>query len=117
MMGAILALGILDISTLWAEDAERFGLAYMLASVLIGTLSLVFGIGLLRLQDGMGELSRVAGVLEIIIGCALITVILFFIGHVVMIPAIVVEIILLYRGYEYLSKAEVPINPEISSVS
>ncbi|MDN4165896.1 helix-turn-helix transcriptional regulator [Cytophagales bacterium LB-30] len=117
MMGAILALGILDISTLWAEDAERFGLAYMLASVLIGTLSLVFGIGLLRLQDGMGELSRVAGVLEIIIGCALITVILFFIGHVVMIPAVVVEIILLYRGYEYLAKSEAPIHPEISSLS
>lgn len=64
-----------------------------------------FGIALIRLQDGMGELSRAAGVLEIITGAAFITVILFFIGYVVMVPAVIVEILVLYRGYEYLSKS------------
>lgn len=110
MMIAVLAMGIMDISTLWAEDTEGLGLPYMTASVVVGSLTLIFGIGLIRLQDGMGELSRIAGVLEIIIGSALITVILFFIGYVVMIPAVIVEILVLYRGYEYLSKSEVQTN-------
>ena len=110
MMIAVLALGILDISTLWAEDIESLSLPYMTASVVVGSLTLTFGIGLIRLQDGMGELSRAAGVMEIIIGSALITVILFFIGYVVMIPAVIVEILVLYRGYEYLSKSEVQTN-------
>jgi len=113
MIMAVLAMSIFDISTLWAEDVESLSLPYMVASVVVGTLTLIFGIGLIRLQDGMGELSRAAGVLEIIIGSALITVILFFIGYVVMIPAVIVEILVLYRGYEYLSKSYVQPSSEI----
>lgn len=110
MLMAIVATGMLDIFTLWADDTERLGLSYMTASVVVGSLSLIFGIGLIRLQDGMGELSRIAGILEIIIGCSLITVLLFFIGYVVMIPAVIIEILVLYRGYEYLSKPAVESN-------
>jgi hypothetical protein len=47
----------------------------------------------------------VAGMLEIAIGCALITVVLFFISYVVMVPAVVVEILVLFKGYEYLSRS------------
>jgi hypothetical protein len=38
-------------------------------------------------------------------GCTLITVVLFFISYVILVPAIVVEILVLFRGYEYLSKS------------
>ncbi len=110
MMIAVLGMGILGVFTLWAKDTESLGSHYIIASVVVGSLTLIFGIGLIRLQDGMGELSRVAGVLEIIIGSALITVILFFIGYVILIPAVIVEILVLYRGYEYLSKSEVQTN-------
>lgn len=104
MIIAVAAIGMMDISTLWASDVESLWIPYTTASVIIGALTLIFGIALIRLQDGMGELSRAAGVLEIITGAAFITVILFFIGYVVMIPAVIVEILVLYRGYEYLSK-------------
>ncbi len=107
MIIVVLAVGILDVSTLWVVDAERLAIPYIAASVIVGTLTLVFGIGLIRLQDGMGELSFIAGVLEIITGIAFITVILFFIGFIVMVPAVIVEILVLYKGYEYLSKSTV----------
>ncbi|GGG99922.1 hypothetical protein GCM10007415_39720 [Parapedobacter pyrenivorans] len=103
---ATAAVGVLDVVSLSAADADRFLLPYAVASVLFGALSIVFGISLIRLQDGMGELSRVAGILEIIVGCLLVTVVLFFVSYVIMIPAVVIEILILYRGYEYLSKAE-----------
>jgi transcriptional regulator with XRE-family HTH domain len=106
LMIATAAMGILDVSSLSVEDVETLWLPYSMASVLFGTLSITFGIALIRLQDGMGELSRVAGVLEIVMGCFLITVVLFFISYVIMIPAVVVEILVLYRGYEYLSRTE-----------
>ncbi|MBX2970944.1 MAG: helix-turn-helix transcriptional regulator [Cyclobacteriaceae bacterium] len=105
MMAAVIGVGILDCVTLFSGDTERLWLPYSIAAAVSGALTLVFGIALIRLQDGMGELSRVAGILEILIGCALVTVILFFIAYVIMIPAIVVEILVLYRGYEYLSKS------------
>jgi len=103
---ATVALAVLDIFSLTVEDVETLWIPYAMASVLFGTLSIVFGIALIRLQDSMGELSRVAGVLEIAMGCFLITVVLFFIGYIVMIPAVVVEILVLWRGYEYLSRTD-----------
>jgi len=106
MLGAVVAIGILDVSTLWTANDESLWIPYAFASVVIGALTLIFGIALMRLQDGMGELSRAAGVLEIITGAAFLTVILFFIGYVVMVPAVIVELLVLYRGYEYLSKSE-----------
>lgn len=107
---ATAAVGVLDVVSLAAADADRFLLPYAVASVLFGALSIVFGISLIRLQDGMGELSRVAGILEIIVGCLLVTVVLFFVSYVIMIPAVVIEIVILYRGYEYLSNADVSYN-------
>lgn len=101
---ATAAVGVLDVVSLSAADKDTYLLPYAVASVLFGALSITFGIALIRLQDGMGELSRVAGILEIIVGGLLITVVLFFISYVIMIPAVVIEILILYRGYEYLSK-------------
>ena len=67
-----------------------------------GAVGVVFGIGLLRLQDAVGSLSKVAGMLEILAGACLLVVVLFFFGLVIYIPAIILEIIILYRAYEYV---------------
>ena len=104
LMVTTAALGVLDVTSLSVIEIETLWLPYAMAALLFGTLSIVFGIALIRLQDSMGELSRVAGILEIVMGCFLITVVLFFISYVIMIPAVVVEILVLYRGYEYLSR-------------
>lgn len=106
MMMVVVGMGILDVTTLSSSDVESLGLPYASAAVLGGAMSILFGVGLIRLQDGMGELSRAAGILEILIGCSLVTVFLFFIGYVIMVPAVIVEILVLYRGYEYLSQSE-----------
>ena len=106
LIAAVVGKGILDISTLSVEDVETLWIPYAAVSVLFGALSIVFGVALIRLQDGMGELARVAGLLEIIMGCLFTTVALFFLAYVILIPALVVEILLIYRGYEYLSKSE-----------
>lgn len=116
MMAVVAAIAILDVATLGAHDVESLGLPYMTASVIGGSLTLIFGVGLLRLQDGIGELSRAAGWLEIVTGVAFISVILFFIGYVVMIPAVIVEILVLYRGYEYLSKSPESVATDPASV-
>lgn len=103
---ATVGMGILDITSLSVDDLESLWIPYAVAAVLFGALSIVFGVSLIRLQDSMGELSRIAGILEIVIGCMLVTVVLFFFTYVVMIPAVVVEILVLYRGYEYLSRSQ-----------
>lgn len=106
LIGATICVAALDIYSLGSETLESLLFPYATAALLFGSLSIVFGVALIRLQDGMGELSRVAGLLEIVVGATLITVVLFFISYVVMVPAVVVEILVLYRGYEYLSRTE-----------
>jgi hypothetical protein len=99
--------GILNISSFSVEDFKGLWLPFAVTSLLFGALGILFGVSLLRLQDGMGELARIAGILEIVMGCMLVTVVLFFITYVILIPATVVEILILYRGYEYLSRSEI----------
>jgi transcriptional regulator with XRE-family HTH domain len=106
LMVVTLGRGILDVSSLSAEDVESVWIPYAGIAIVMGALGIVFGVALLRLQDSMGELSRIAGILEIVMGCLLITVVLFFISYIVLIPAMVIEILVLYRGYEYLSRPE-----------
>ena len=106
LMAATVIIGATDIVSLSVRDFEDLWVPYVVLSVLFGALSIAFGLALIRLQDGMGELSRVAGILEFVLGFMLVTVFLFFLAYVVLIPTVVIEIILLYRGYEYLSRSE-----------
>ena len=105
LMVAIAGKAALDISTLSVDNVETLWLPYAVVSVIFGALGIVFGVALIRLQDGMGELCRIAGILEILVGVMFITVVLFFLAYVVLIPTLVVEILILYRGYEYLSRS------------
>ena len=105
LIAAVAGKGLLDVISL-SVKMESFWFPYAIAAVLVGAIGIVYGVALLRLQDSMGELSRVAGLLEIVNGCLFITVVLFFIAYVILIPATVIEILVLYRGYEYVSRLE-----------
>ncbi len=66
-------------------------------SIVFGILQIIFGISLLQLKKQAGSLIQINGILEIIVGVCLGTVLLVSLGLFLMIPTIIVEIILLYR--------------------
>jgi len=76
-----------------------FGLAVF---ILIGGASIPFGIGVLKLKKKFGALATAVGVLNIITGVSLLTIILFFIGLLLIIPLTVLEIILMFKAAEKL---------------
>lgn len=103
MLGTLTVMTIVDIVTLFVEvDMEPMSLVLLLELVVMGGVGIVIGLGMFRLQDGMGKLAFGAGVLELIMGISMVTVILVFIGLVLWIPTLIVEIVLLYKGYDYL---------------
>lgn len=104
MVMAVAATAIVDVA-MYDASWNELGLPYAALAVVVGVCSLFFGIALLRLQDSMGGLAKVAGILEIILGSALISVLLFFIAFTLLIPATVIELLVLYKGYEYLSRS------------
>ena len=62
---------------------------------LFGFAGIFFGSGLYQMREILGKYSRIAGILEIIIGICFVTIILFLLGLILGIPAVIFEILLL----------------------
>jgi transcriptional regulator with XRE-family HTH domain len=85
---------------------EPFYTEYVMVmqSIFYGIGSCIFGFSLLRLEKKMGTLSQVAGGLEIASGVFLILVFMAWLGLLFLIPAVFLQIILLYKIEEFVKK-------------
>jgi transcriptional regulator with XRE-family HTH domain len=70
-------------------------------SITFGIIGIVFGIGLIRLNEYYGLSASLAGIFNIIEGCFFLTLILWFVGVIFTIPSEIFEIIILYKAYKY----------------
>ncbi|WP_421765260.1 helix-turn-helix domain-containing protein [Ekhidna sp.] len=103
MIGLFAIWTFFDIFTIYYEMSETNLISLGAGeSICYGALTIVFGLGLIRLQDGMGQLAKTAGIIEIIAGFFFAVVILFFLGYMMLIPATIIEIILLFKGLEFI---------------
>lgn len=104
LMGVhILLLGY-DVASFFYDSIEQ---EFMMigASLLIGATGIVFGISLAALRKPLGRMAIWAAGLEVIAGGFFLTVVLFFIGELFLIPAELLRIIILYKAVAIL-KAE-----------
>ena len=82
---------------LYAMEDDIFSTVVLL---FYGFSGILFGIGLYRMRDPLGSLASIAGIIEIIIGICFVTIIPFLLGLVLSIPAIIIEILLLFNAVE-----------------
>ncbi|WP_438426412.1 helix-turn-helix domain-containing protein [Aquimarina macrocephali] len=92
---------IYDILSLYIVD---FNYQFVLGAeaVTYGVIGILFGISVLRLQNGLGTLAIVTGVFEIITYSFMVTIILSLVGVVLLTPTIILEIIVLYKVSQML---------------
>ena len=76
---------------------ETIAVQLVIESIVFGVLQIVFGISLLQLKKQVGPLIQINGILEIVIGVCLGTVILASLGLFLLIPVTIIEIIVLYK--------------------
>ncbi|AFL80646.1 putative transcriptional regulator [Aequorivita sublithincola DSM 14238] len=78
---------------------EPFFMEYVLVtqSIFCGIGSFIFGFALLRLVKPMGNISQIAGGFEIASGVFFILVFIAWLGLIFLIPAVILQIILLYK--------------------
>jgi transcriptional regulator with XRE-family HTH domain len=83
---------------------EGFYTEYVLVvqSIFYGIGSCIFGFALLRLVKPMGSISQIAGGLEIASGVFFILVFMAWLGLIFLIPAVILQIILLYKIEEFV---------------
>ena len=72
------------------------------ASLSFGAIGILFGISLAKLNRSLGVISLLAAAFEIIAAIFFLTVALSFVGFIVLIPAELLEIILIYKSVEVI---------------
>jgi len=88
------AFGAFQIIALLSENT--IGGVLVGESLSFGVLSMIFGIALLRSEQHFGHKGVLAGMLEILAGISFLTVVLGFIGLFILIPAKILEVVILY---------------------
>jgi transcriptional regulator with XRE-family HTH domain len=83
----------------WSYDLDELMIG---KALMYGATAVAFGAGLLRLRESLGRAAEFAGILEIVIGIAFLSVILFMAGFILMIPAEILEIYILFKYSESL---------------
>ncbi|MFZ0280172.1 MAG: hypothetical protein WAL29_00875, partial [Bacteroidales bacterium] len=95
-----------DIASVFYESIER---EYILGAeaLTFGGIGVLFGVSLIKLQKPFGQLPVIAGIFEIFAACFFLTIFLSFVGEIILIPAELLEIVILYKAVE-LIKAKQP---------
>ncbi len=113
IMSYVLIFGVFlilayDIGSLFYESVER---EYILGAqaLTFGGIGILYGISLIKLQRSFGHVPVIAGIFEITASCFFLTIILSFVGYIMLIPAELLEIVILYKATEII-KSKQPVN-------
>ncbi|MFO7842525.1 MAG: hypothetical protein R6V16_01835, partial [Bacteroidales bacterium] len=98
---AIVLLNTYDIISIFYDSVETEFIAGA-SAITFGIIGIIYGVSLFRLAKSVGRVSKYAGLLEIIAGCFLLTLILAFIGLIIYIPATLLEIIIIFKVIEII---------------
>jgi transcriptional regulator with XRE-family HTH domain len=90
-----------DIASIFYESIER-GFILGSEALTFGGIGILFGVSLLKLQKALGQLPVIAGIFEIFAACFFLTIFLAFVGEIILIPAELLEIVILYKVIESL---------------
>jgi transcriptional regulator with XRE-family HTH domain len=104
IFGNVLVTGY-DIASIFYDSIER---QFILGSeaIVFGCIGILYGISLLRLRKSVGAVSTYAGVFEILAGCFFLTLVLSFVGFIVLVPAELFEIIILYKSIDIIKSEQ-----------
>lgn len=105
MIFAIALLNGYDIISIFYDSVEGEFVAGA-SALSFGFIGIIYGISLLRLKKPVGRIPKYAGLLEIIGGCFLLTIILAFVGLVIYIPAVLLEIIIVFKVIEIIKNKQ-----------
>ncbi|WP_211321906.1 helix-turn-helix domain-containing protein [Tenacibaculum gallaicum] len=75
---------------------EVIAISLITELLVFGAIQIIFGMSLLQLKDKLGVLVQIGGILEIVTGAFLATVVLASLGLFLLIPTVIIEIIIIY---------------------
>ncbi|MCU0453549.1 MAG: helix-turn-helix domain-containing protein [Bacteroidetes bacterium] len=98
IIGDVVVTGYDIASALYGPGPDAFILGA--EAFTYGGIMIVYGVALRRLRPIVGGIAGYAGLFEIIAGCLFLTVVFSFIGFFVLMPAELLQIIILYKSVD-----------------
>lgn len=105
---------IMSIIMIFSNNTGLLSTIQILISVffmlIFGAGELILGLGILKLKQNLDSLAQIVGILKIINGVLLITVILSPIALVILIPILILEIVFLYNTFKTAQNSQTEFN-------
>lgn len=107
MLGSMTVIELYDILSIFSNlSFDEFMMVRGFEAVAFGGVDIVFGIALIKIGRHLRSTASVAGIFEIIVGICFVSFFLSFLGLFFMIPAVILEIIVLYKCFEIVQGKE-----------
>jgi hypothetical protein len=108
MMGSLLVIELYDIISIFSPmTGEEFIFIKGVEAVAFGAIDIFFGIALIQMRKELGNSALGAGIMEVLVGIFFLTFILAMVGLLFMIPAIILEVVILFKFYDKIRNQEV----------
>ncbi len=104
IIAQIVVIGI-DIASVRHFYIEPEILVFIYA-ITFGVTGVIFGYALIKTSSALGTTPKIAGAFEIIAACFSLTVILSFIGSIMLMPAELLEILVIYKAITAIRKQQ-----------
>lgn len=107
MLGSMSIMEFYDIATLFSNfTEEEFLMVKGIEGVVFSSIDIAFGVALFKLAKTLGDTSRIAGIIQILAGLCFLSFVLGFIGLFLLLPAVILQIMLLYKVFDGLKSEE-----------
>jgi transcriptional regulator with XRE-family HTH domain len=107
MLGSMAVIELFDIISIFSGiTMDEFWILKGGEAVAFGGVDIVFGIALIKIGKDLGLVAKAAGIFEIVIGVCFVTFFLSILGLFFMIPATILEVIVLFKCYELVQGKE-----------
>lgn len=96
---------IYDLASLFSKSIER---EFILGAeaLTFGGIGILFGVSLIKLQKSFGQIPVIAGIFEIFAACFFLTLLFAFVGQIILIPAELLEIVILFKAVEIIKSKQ-----------
>lgn len=105
IMEILISIVTIGLSVFSFEERIVETLSGIVIAMLFGVSELILGIGVLKLKEHLGSFAQIIGILKIIIGVMLVTILLSPLAAILVVPILILEIVLIHVALDKLSIA------------
>ena len=95
---------VVSFSVFKLSDYTTEVLSSVIILILWGIAELILGLGIMKLKENLGSFAQITGILKIVNGAMLISIIFSHIAFFLLVPVLIMEIILIYNASQNIEE-------------